>query len=163
MGRYLHHLALTTSRVRRSLRSEVDPRAIEICTQLLDAALAGGKPVVPGITPPLTMTASGGGQCVSVTLRGAGQPETEEPLFTIGIAGTSRCGAALWRKMQAHSDPVIERVAKERPRPPEPWCAARIDSSAAFRVNEELWSSFEDLERALAWAFLDRKAVDDAA
>lgn len=168
MGSYLQHIPLiATGRVRRTEREDVDARSIEICAALLATALRGESPIVPGIFPQLAMTATGGGQCVSITLRPAEQLE-RDTVFTIGIsiAGKARCGAELWRKLQAHSDPQIQRAAERRSIPPAPWCATRIETEGQnFRFADgAAWSSFDDLERALAWAFLDRPpAGPDAA
>lgn len=163
MGGYLQYVALTTGRAYRWERTGLDDRGIEICATLLAEALAGGTPVVPGITPALSLTAVGEGHCLSAALRVAGKHD-EPPVLTIGVAGKSRCGAGLWRSLHTKGDSVRELVTRGRPCPPEPWCAERVDGTGTLYVAPEVWGTLQNLERCMAWAFLERprKATDAA-
>lgn len=154
---YLHHVTLTTGHVRRSARSEVDDGVVDTCAALLRDAISGGEPLLPAIDPPVTMTATAEGRCVAVTIWAADESRGRAPLLTIGIAAKSRCGAPLWRLLHQHAHPAIPIKTKAEECPPEPWCAGRIDPGGALYPDARaMWMALADLERCLAWAWIER-------
>lgn len=154
-GTYLHHLTLDTGHARRSWRHEIAPDALAGSRQLLQRALdAGGAPggsdAVPLPVPPLgrySLTATGAGRCLVVTVHAADGGQLE-PLATFGVATHSRCGASLWRRLR-QGEP-------DTPTPPEPWCAARLQRGLMRDLAAAEWLG--DLERCMAWAWLDLQA-----
>ena len=153
---YLHHVTLTTGHVRRSTRDEIAEDVRPQIAALLAAALDGQEPVIPGAEPPgCTLRVIDDGttrRCCTVEVL-APYPEQTEVIVTVGIAGHSRCGAALWRHLHDGHDDL---VTAGEPCPPEPWCAVRLEVGLALYPEAAEWLG--DLERCLAWAWLDRIA-----
>lgn len=162
MSRYLHHVTLTTGHSRRSYRDEVDDDVVEICSSILDDALADPRrhveiPACYGCT--LTATAEGGALIVTVW-----GPPTEvrtlglqrPPLATFGVAERSRHGARLWRVLHQAQGANVQTSPEQRP--PEPWVAARIEIGIVMLGDqaEVIMPIIGDLERCLAWAWIER-------
>jgi len=153
---YLHHVVLTSGRSHRAERGVEAEARIRICANLLAEALAGGKPVVPGIVPAVSMSATDGERCLTVSLSRTDIPFSS-PVLTFGVAERARCGAALWRALHDAAAPH-EFATHCQPWPPEPWCAEHYDSTRPLYVDGNAWTSLAELERCIAWAFLDRLA-----
>jgi hypothetical protein len=162
--RYLTHVTLTTGHSRRSYRHEVSEQALAVCAGLLDGALSGGEPRIPAIEPPLTLTATRRGCCLAATAWAADEQHGRVPVVTIGVAGHSRCGAALWRLLHAHAHPAIPLRTVAGQCPAEPWCAARLDAPGIILYSDvaDMWYALGDLERCLAWAWLERRGKPTA-
>lgn len=162
MNRYLHHVTLTTGHSRRSYRDEVDDEAVAVCRRILDDALAAPRrhveiPACYGCT--LTATAEGGaliatvwGPPTEVRTLGLERP----PLVTFGVAERSRHGVKLWRVLHQAQGANVQTSPEQRP--PEPWVAARIEIGIALLGDqaEVIMPIIGDLERCLAWAWIER-------
>jgi hypothetical protein len=150
--RYLHHLTLSTGHVARTLRADVSAEALAACRALIDAALAEGIQPVPGVDGYLLEAAYHGGRCLVVHVRAA--PSTL--LVSVGIAAHSRCGAALWRAIT--TSPGAPPGAERRQCPPEPWCTVQLMPGMGTPEGLAAAPWLGDLERCLAWAWIDRCA-----
>jgi hypothetical protein len=151
--RYLRHVTLTTGHVRDSRRDEVHDDVIAALVPLLDRALTGEHVPIPGATA-CTLTGGVHGRCVALTVWGPPVDGHAVPIVTIGVATHSRCGAHLWRSLHARSSihtPVVTLVDQV---PPEPWCAALLEPGSLIYPEAMGWLG--DLERCLAWAWLER-------
>lgn len=148
--RYIAHVTLTSGHLIPSPRSEVADDVVALCTELASRA-ARGEAKIPKLTPPCTLRVTRSGRCSLATIYGPG----EAPLLTIGVAGHSRCGSALWRRLHEGRDDL---ATDPRRVPGEPWCAARIEQGVATlspTALMELMPALADLGRCLAWALLE--------
>src|SRR5690606_41540555 len=88
------------------------------------------------------------GRCLTVTIA------ADEPVVTMAVGVHSKCGARFWREIHQYADEWELPYVTDRDRPPpEPWCAALLDSAAARQPAEGLMA-LGDFERCLAWAWL---------
>jgi hypothetical protein len=149
---YIRHITLTTGHSRDSHREEVSEEALAVCRDLLARVAAGviaESIPIPGL-PTYYLQARSTGRCATLTVYAQGE---HEPLLTIGIATHSRCGAILWRALhQFGSAPVVTDPTRC---PPEPWVAVAIEQPATDPHHQEMLPVLADLERCLAWAFLE--------
>lgn len=147
--RAIRHVTLTTGHVRDSLPDEVGPEARRAVGALLSSALAAADRTVPLPVPPgYSISAASGGRCLTVIVWADGPPSV--PVCTIGVAGHSRCGAALWREV--HRWGVLPVVTDPARPPAEPWVAAALDEGIADHPDAAGWLG--DLERCIGWAWL---------
>ena len=152
---YVHHVTLDTGHVRRSSRDEIAEDVRPVIAALLTAALDGQEPVIPGEPRGCTLRVLDDQTSRCITAEVLAPYPGLEPLVTIGIATHSRCGAPLWTRLHAQAELLGLAVATDPIRcPPEPWCAALIYPAAATYPDVLEWLG--DLERCLAWAWLER-------
>lgn len=149
-SQHIHHLTIQTGHTRRSWRHEIEPSALMGSAALLEAALRNGRVDLPVEPAGHCLRVTGEGRCMVATVY-----HDELPLVTFGVASHSRCGAGLWRILCSgaivaeggcHLDP--DRA------PQEPWCAARLEIGITLMPDSASWLG--DLERCIAWAWLDR-------
>lgn len=153
-AKYVHHVTLQSGHVRRSPRAEVPDSVVVALAPLVERALRGEHVPVPGF-PAYTMRGGVEGRCIVITIYAA---EDGAPVVTVGIATHSRCGAALWRRLHESSPGTLQpRATSPNNVPPEPWCAARLEAGAGLHADALDWAG--DLERCLAWAWIEREAT----
>lgn len=111
---------------------------------MIEDATLIGRVTVPGL--PCTLSATVKGRCMIATVWGEPVKGIPAPIVTFGVASHSRCAASLWRVLGG----------AEADRPVTPWCAARIEVGAAF-ATEDTMRATADLERCIAWAWLDQR------
>lgn len=141
---YLWHLTLDTGHGRRSYRDEVDDTVVALLGQQLGEMLAGLQvEVMPGYR--LTGAAASGALLATVS----GQ---DGPLATIAVAPSGRTSARLWEELRK---PGNGAVAVGNP-PQPPWCAVRL--YPALLADAEAIGRLGDLERCVAWAWIERRA-----
>lgn len=156
-AKHLHHLTITTGHSRRYHRHEVAPHVLAGLRQLLRDALPPGRDTgrieLDMIEPAghwLRLTRYG--RCLLATLMHA----DDMPLVTFGVATHSRCGATMWRHLvdgATLAAEALERPPDPRRAPQKPWCAARLEAGIAYMPDSAEWAG--DLERCLAWAWMD--------
>src|SRR5690606_23154071 len=150
IARWLEHVTLTTGHSRRSSLDEVPDEALALCRRLIEQ-LRSGDPAarVPILRTPYALTGyARTGRCLTVTIA------ADEPVVLMAVGGHSKCGARVWREIHQYADERELPYVTDRCRPPpEPWCAALLDSAAARQPAEGLMA-LRDFERCLAWAFL---------
>jgi hypothetical protein len=148
---HLHHITITTGDNRRSWRHEIEPRALASSAMLLDAAIRDGRVALPVEPAGLDLQVTAQGRCMVATVW-----HDEVPLVTFGVAAHSRCGASLWRMLCSGATVTAEgrRAINPDSAPQEPWCAARLEPGIA--VMMDVAPLLGDLERCIAWAWLDR-------
>jgi hypothetical protein len=155
---HLHHLTLQTGHSRRSERSEIVPHARAATAELLREALATGRAELPIEPAGYWMRTTPHGRCLLVTVMHG----DELPLVTYGVATHAYCGARTWRGL-LDCDPLIYGSLHGDPatQPQAPWCAARLEPGLAYMPEAAAWLG--DMERCIAWAWLDRTSWADGA
>lgn len=156
---YIIHATLNTGHMRRSPRSEVRAAVIDGLAPTIDAALAAGTAPPPEILIPgmdgatLMLASEGRASCLGQIWTPLG--EERRAILSFGVATTSRAGAALWRLL--HDTAIGVDLATDRERPPAaPWLGVRLEIAAAL-VGDGSWLTMAaDLERCLAWAWIER-------
>lgn len=155
---YLNHITLTTGHTRRSDRAEVSGETLARVGPWLAALVESGLPAqlpVSGLAD-YTCQASviDGGLIVTIS----GPPPTTgpmageaPPMISLGVAKRSRHGTALWPLM---TGPVMPPAKSGIQRPGEPWAAVAIWPTIALHPESTEWMG--DLERCIAWAWLER-------
>lgn len=157
---YLNHITLSTGHTRRSPRSEVSGETLARVGPWLAALVESGQPAAL----PVSSLAEYSGHAsvfdggLIVTISGpapASGPMAGKapPLVSMGVAQRSRHGAALWPLM---TGPVMPPARPGLQRPAEPWAAVAIWTTIALHPDAVEWLG--DLERCIAWAWLERKA-----
>lgn len=151
--RFLMHVTLTSGDLRRSPLSEVSPDTIAILGPLIEQALCGQHALIPG-QPSYTMTGGASSRCAMITLWRIVPDTTGEriPVLHVGIAGHSRCGAALWRRMHELAGTRLPIVASPDHQPVTPWCADLLDIGIALDPQITGWTG--DWSRCVAWTYL---------
>lgn len=142
---YIHHITLTTGHTRRSWRHEIAPDLALHITAVLDESICreDGEPLpVPGYR--LRTTAQG--RCAVATV----SADDEMPIVTFGVAAHARCGAGLWQSLLTLAAPATP----EPERPQAPWCAVHLHAGIGLHPDAAEWLG--DMERCIAWAWLDR-------
>jgi hypothetical protein len=152
VSRYLHHVTLTTGHTRRSWRHEIDPGIMSRVADLIETAREETGALIPGVEPRCWLYIDDTARCAVMTVR----LDDDVPLLTFAIVAHARCGAQLWRMLhESATTPVATRIAE---RPQEPWCAVRIEAGAIlFPPPHPLLPTLADMERCVAWAWLDRR------
>lgn len=151
-SQYIWHLTLNTGDTRQSWRHEIDPSLMPRIAAILDAALKADELVgdtvtgVPLPIPGYRLSATGDGRCLLAGVLA----EDDTLLATFGVAAHARCGAGLWRVLTE----VPTRCGDTIPRPRAPWCAVRLQPGLAIYPSATEWLG--DLERCIAWAWLER-------
>ena len=151
MSRYIHHVTLTTGHSRRSWLHEIDPMIMGDLRGLLASAREPGGAVIPGVQPVcrLSMLYESSRSCALAV-----HDDGEAPLLTIGIATHARCGESLWRRL--HEPGATRTTIADRP--PEPWCAVRIEGGALlYPPPHQLLPTLADMERCIAWAWIEER------
>lgn len=146
MADLLYHVTLNTGHLRWSPRAEVQGETIDILTPILRAAMTAPGEAVPIVSP------SGADFGESLVVEGQGARWILMRIglsIAVGVAAHSRAGAALWRRLHRWPLPLATSIDDV---PPEPWCAARIDT---YELDPERMGIYGDLERCLAWTWLD--------
>ncbi len=143
MTAYIHHVTLQTGHVARQSRAEVGDAAIAALSDLLDSALTGGRPAVPGFVTYAVTGAQQGRDLVATLWRG------DAPILTTAVALRSRSAPALWRLLHHGRDDLA--TDPESP-PPAPWCADRLEVGALLHREALAWTG--DYARCLAWAWV---------
>lgn len=148
-GKYLHHITLTTGDTRRSYRDEVSDDVVDFCGDLLSRALIAPT-LIPDLDPACTLHGTSTRKGLICSIAG---PDGEK-IVTMAVARHSQTGAKLWRLLIETSRTPVQAIEC----PPEPWCAVRIEPAAVrYPPPCELLPMIADLERCLAWAWMDRQ------
>lgn len=137
--RFLRHLTIDTGHVRDSYRAEVGDEVVAVLRPLLDRADAGERVPIPGTDPPTHMRAQRTRDRGLRVWLEAG----DDPLVDIAIAPSSLSGAVLWSVLEQSGPP-----------PSAPWCAVALRGGLMSHPQAMGWLG--DLERCLAWAWIDR-------
>lgn len=155
---YVTHVTLTSGHSRKSYRDEVGDEAVMLCADLIDQAL--DLPHLHAVIPrtdgcSLSATAEGSSLVATiwsppVELRGSSPQRV--PLVTLGVATRDRHGAKLWRLLHASRESQLQTSPEQVPG--APWVAARVEVGAALMPEAMHWCG--DLERCLAWAWIER-------
>lgn len=147
MTRPLTHITITTGHTRPSWRHEIEPGALRATGELLAQALPHGRVPLPVDPAGLLMQITTEGRELVGTIW-----HDDAPLVTFGVALDA--GAALWRMLSTGA-PTTARSGIDPGRPPAaPWCAARMEPGIVLMAD--VAPMLGDLERCVAWAWLDR-------
>lgn len=157
---YLNHITLITGHTRRSDRTEISGETMARVGPWLAALVESGQPAplpVFGLADYAGLASVHDGALI-ITI--SGLPPTTgvmagkaPPLITMGVAKRSRHGAVLWPLM---TGPVMPSAKPGIQRPREPWAAVAIWPTIALHPSAVEWLG--DLERCIAWAWLERTA-----
>lgn len=150
--RYIHHVTLTTGDTRRSWRHEIDPAILPRVAELVEAAREETGALIPGVEPACWLYITDTARCALASVR----LEDDTPILTFAIANHARCGSQLWELLhETARTPLATAIAD---RPEHPWCAVRIDGGAVlFPPPHPLLPTLADMERCIAWAWLERR------
>lgn len=164
--RSLHHVTLTTGHRRESARAEVDDAVIAPLQAIIEHIASGtvAETVPIPAMPGYSIGGRASGRCLVATVWADGPPS--ELLLSLGVAGHSRCGAEVWRTLHGVGlppgilmPPADARIAGKYRltsadhQPPTPWCAVTLTAEIGHHPDAML--ALGDLERCLAWAFLE--------
>lgn len=153
--KYIRHITLTTGHVRDSYRHEVGDDVVAACRDLITRVTAndGATPAsIPGVGA-YSITGQASSSCLTLSVMADGPPP--ELICSIGVALRSLCGATLWRRLHRWSDaPALTDASRC---PPEPWVAAGLSAGIARHPDALAWLG--DMERCLAWAWLEMRNV----
>ena len=151
-NQYIYHIELNTGVNRKSRRHEVNQALMPRIAEILDAAIRaddlglddgrGASLPIPGFR----LSAPPDGRCLLASV----MADDGTVLATFGVAAHARCGAGLWRcltEIPTPINPILER-------PQAPWCAVRLRPGLDIYPSAADWLG--DLERCIAWAWLDR-------
>ncbi len=152
MDKSILHITLNTGHARRSYRSEVGDDIIPQMHMLLARMLAGERARIPGVPDDMYLSGKADGAGLIATISANGQ-QGARPIVTMGVSGQTDNTVHLWQSL--HSDTQQPLITDPADVPPAPWCAARIEPAASSFVTALLWIG--DLERCLAWAWLERQ------
>lgn len=161
MNPILHHVTLQTGHDRESPRSEVSDDVIATLAPLLRQALRGHEPEVPWVRPIHTMTGAAAGDVALITIWAPPLGEQRVPIATIGLARGPGQAERLWAMLHStyvgmmSGDDAELATPADQP-PPWPWCAARLE--AGLMYAPESATLLGDLERCLAWTWIERGA-----
>lgn len=151
MDRYLHHITLTTGHSRRSWRHEITPEIMPRLVELVATAREDSGALLPGITPRCWLAITDTARCALASIR----TDDDVPVLTFAVADHQRCGSQLWQMLiETASVPCVSTIAD---RPETPWCAVRLDTGIAL-MGEQSAKMLGDLERCVAWAWLESRA-----
>lgn len=145
----LAHVTLTSGHVRASPRHEVGDDTVAVLRPLLARVLAGGTVPLPYVTGGYQLRGAADGGCCALAVVGP----TGEIVATIGVGGAEAGSAGLWRQLHALAPDVSPVRTRPDDPPPVPWCAARLDRGVLVHRDALAWLG--DLERCLAWAYLE--------
>lgn len=160
--RYIEHLTLATGHLRRSPRSEVAGEVMARVSPWLSALVDGGKALPLPVSELAHYTALPATYDGSLLVTISGPALTKgpmkgkgPPLVTIGVAKRPRHGDALWPLL---TGPVMPPVKRGVQRPAEPWCAVVIHPTIVMHLEASEWLG--DLERCVAWAWIERNSKE---
>lgn len=152
---YLWHITLNTGHGRRSPRSEVDQVAVDSIGMTVRRAVRDGEAdiLLGDLTSGhyrIKATAVGSALlCTVLSPRSA-------PLVTFGVAPRPRHSAKLWSALHETTPDALTDAAN----PPEtPWLGVRIEPSIVNDMSALEWLG--DLERVVAWAWIEKRHTDD--
>lgn len=146
-GKYIIHLTLNTGHSRRSYREEVTDDVIAMLDEWMTAGAGSDDPLQVPNCPGYTMTGEGSRKCAVFTVFAR-----DTPIATFGIAGHSRCGGQLWKRM------IEDFGAVNLDMPAPPWCVVAVHAALSLCPDANVWLG--DFERCMAWWFLERGMVD---
>jgi hypothetical protein len=141
MPNYIHHLTLNTGHVAHQYRVMVSDEAVAAVSDVLDAALQGGRPGIPGCAG-YHLRASHQGRNLVATVTAGDGPDAPAILIT-GVCLKSRDAPGMWSK-------VMQRAGQH---PPVPFCVDLLPSAADHHLDAMAWTG--DWSRCLAWAWLE--------
>jgi len=150
------HLTITTGHTRQSPRDEVDRSILGLCQDaILPALLSGKKAKLPRLPNNwLTGTSHEGGLVATAWVNHQGEPA---PIATWWIATDQTSANELWKVAMTYCREVAVLTGQAMPQVGKPvttpWVAAWIEIGAIFDPSSFSWVA--DLERYLAWAWLD--------
>lgn len=153
---WLAYLTIDTGHVIRVPRIAIDPAALAVVRQVIDAALDQGQaPMQPDALAHFTLKATAQGRKLIATMLGPAGPHEPgrpyhgrlAPLVTIGVAPKSLDSAKLWPLL-------LEDITMPPERPGAPWAAVRFHPALAKFGDAPAWLG--DFGGCLAWAWLDR-------
>lgn len=155
---YIGHITLATGHTSRIKRGDVSGETLARVAPWLAALVESGQPAplpVSGLAD-YTGHASVVDGALIVTISGVATTAgpmagKTPPLITMGVAKRSRQGAALWPLL---TGPVMPPAKPGLQRPGEPWCGVAIWPTIALHPEALEWLG--DLERCIAWAWLER-------
>lgn len=148
----LAHVTLTSGDVRHSPRREVTDQIVTLLAPLLARVLAGATVDVPYVEGEYVLSGASDGDCCALTV----EPSVGPLVATIGIAAGEAGAAALWQQLHVYAPDASPLATRAEAPPPAPWCAARLDRGAVTHPEALVWLG--DLERCLAWTYLEARA-----
>lgn len=165
-AQFIRHITLATCHQRDSRRDEIDDAVIPLLQKILmrigPDRMAEPIPGMPGYS----LSGRISGHCMVASVCADGPPS--ELLLSFGVARRERCGAAIWRTLHQIGlspgsllPPPDQRVAGEYRRsdpdhqPRTPWCAVAMEPAIAG--HPDIMGMLGDLERCLAWAFVEMR------
>lgn len=157
MNRDLAHLTITSGHMSAIARSEIGQGEMAMASALLDQALACGRAQMPAPWQEYAIMAEPFGAALLVKIWHQAPPAASVPLVVFGISPRARSGRALWARLL--DDPAAAIAPKGMREPPAPWCSVVLQP--ALFDHQAIIPVLGDLEAALAWAWLDRKAGED--
>lgn len=149
----LAHVTLTSGDVRHSPRHEVGDHVITLLAPLLARVLAGDTVDVPYVDGEFCLQGVADGDCCALTVTGAASGLL---IATLGIAAGEVGSAALWQQLHAYAPESSPLATRADDPPASPWCAVRLDRGAVAHPDALTWLG--DLERCLAWTYLEGRA-----
>lgn len=157
---YINHISLTTGHIRRSDRAEVSGETLARVGPWLAVLVESGQNAplpVSGLSD-YTGHATVIDGALIVTISGPVATDgpmvgKAPPLISMGVAKRSRQGAALWTLM---TGPLMPTAYQGVQRPAEPWAAVTVWPTVVMHPGAVQWLG--DLERCIAWAWIERKA-----
>ena len=150
-ARYFNHVTLNTGHSRRSYRHEVGDQAIEALGPILRDLLSGGRPTIPHVPTPCTLTGLQHRQCFLVTVFGPPHGADEVPILTLGVGLEPHCAQEIWTELHKHPITPLTTSAAEPPK--TPWLAAKVEVGGAQYLETMDWLG--DFGRCLAWAWIE--------
>ncbi|SKA31126.1 hypothetical protein [Consotaella salsifontis] len=141
---YFSHVTLDTGHRARQPREAVADTVIEMMRPILDSALTGGKPAVPGCEGYHLASSHATRNTMLATL----YHDDGTPILTTAVCLKSRDGPKLWRML--HERPLATRPDDP---PPAPWIADRLEPGAMAHPDALAWTG--DFSRCLAWAWAE--------
>jgi hypothetical protein len=147
----IRQITLDTGHVRLTPRSEVGDEIVAMLQGCIEQMLEGR--FVPVTNTDMVLSAQARGTCL---LLEATHKRTLALLATIGVATTTSCAAALWREVHAGTRGTATSVDQC---PEAPWVAARLRPDIAKPENLECASLLGDLERCIAWTWIEHPAA----
>ncbi|MCE6949914.1 hypothetical protein LAZ29_03110 [Cereibacter sphaeroides] len=149
MKLFMRQVSLLTARVRQHQHDAVPYDSVILCTELLVAALLGGRPALPFDGNRWLLTATAEGLNLLATLW-TGPWEQRTPILICGIALRSREAPGLWNRLHDSTLPLQTNPGQP---PRTPWIADRLEPAAMAHPHTLPW--MEDFSRALAWAWFE--------
>lgn len=155
----MQHLTITTGHSRPSPRDEVDRSLLGLCEDAMLPAILAGKPARLPRLPAYHLTGAADGGALVTTCWIATPSADRMPLATWWTVGDAAAADATWAQAMIHCQRMARAMRMTTPSCPQPtttpWVAAWLEIGAA--VDPESLGWIADLERCLAWAWLDHR------